>query len=87
VSLPAALVAFVRRAAAREDRTVSGQVRHYIATAARLEPPPPRKVPQNVPPTPEGIAEAKTRLATQRQRRDGSISTTPKRPSSWRSDL
>ncbi len=40
VVLPSELVKFLRDAAFREDRTLSGQVRHLVAAAARLAPPP-----------------------------------------------
>ena len=38
VALPAHLVEFVRREATRQDFTVSGLLRHYVAEAARREP-------------------------------------------------
>ena len=37
VPLPADLRAFVERAAAREDRSVAGQIRHLVAEAARAQ--------------------------------------------------
>jgi hypothetical protein len=37
VPLPADLKAFVAQAAAREDRTVAGQIRHILQQAARAE--------------------------------------------------
>lgn len=35
ISLPPALLAFVQETAAREGRTVSGQIRHLVTKAAR----------------------------------------------------
>jgi hypothetical protein len=70
VMLPEPLVAFLKRAATREDRTLSGVLRHLVSEAARTEPPPQTgfsdafapPVP-SVPATVEGIAAAKERLA------------------------
>ena len=74
ISLPAELVAALRDTAARENRTLSGQIRHLVTQAVRLEPPPPTpgapKVMANVESTPEAIAAAKARLVTMRQRRE-----------------
>jgi hypothetical protein len=74
ISLPGDLASFVRRAADREDRTISGLIRRLVSEAARLEPPPPTpgapKVMQNVEATPAAIAAAKARVAELRQRRD-----------------
>ena len=72
ISLPAELVALLRDAAAREDRTPSGQIRHLVAQTVRQAPPPPpqRKVLQNVEWTPAGIAAAKARVAKLKQRHD-----------------
>lgn len=72
ISLPSQLLVFLRAAAAREDRTISGQVRHLIAQAARLAPPPsppPRKALEHVQHTREGIADGKARLAALEQSR------------------
>jgi hypothetical protein len=41
ISLPVELMKFLRDAAFREDRTISGQVRHLVVKAARQAPPPP----------------------------------------------
>jgi hypothetical protein len=74
ISLPAELTALLRAAAARESRTLSGQIRHLVTQAVRLDDPPPPpgagKVMQNVESTPEAIAAAKARLKTMRLRRD-----------------
>ena len=35
VPLPAELKTFVAEAAARDDRSLAGQIRHYVAQAAR----------------------------------------------------
>ena len=37
VPLPAELREFVERAAEREDRSVAGQIRHFVAQAARAD--------------------------------------------------
>jgi hypothetical protein len=74
ISLPSDLASYVRRAADREDRTISGLIRRLVAEAARLEPPPPTpgaaKTLQNVEATPAGIEAAKARVAALRQQRD-----------------
>jgi hypothetical protein len=68
VSLTSELLAFIERAAERESRSVSGQVRHLIVQAARAAgsptaaPWPPIRVP-NVGHTLEEIAQAKNLLA------------------------
>jgi hypothetical protein len=68
VSLPPALISYVKRAAAESDRTVSGQVRHLLLDSARrlgvdlangTTPPAPRPL---LEPTPAAIAEARIRL-------------------------
>jgi hypothetical protein len=75
--LPSEIFKLLESAAAREDRTLSGQARHYITQAIRLAPPPPPpptpgapKVMQNVEATPAAIEAAKARVAELRQRRD-----------------
>jgi hypothetical protein len=75
ISLPSDLASYVRRAAGREDRTISGLIRRLVAEAARLEAPPaaPKNVLQHVPATSEGIAEGKARLAALEQRRDAIV--------------
>ena len=69
VSLPPAVITFVKRAAAENDRTVSGQVRHLLLDSMRrlgvdltngAPPPPP---PPLVEPTPAAVAEARFKLA------------------------
>jgi hypothetical protein len=74
ITLPSDLASYVRRAAAREERTISGLIRRLVSEAARLEPPPPTpgalKVMENVESTPEAIAAAKARLVTMRQRQE-----------------
>jgi hypothetical protein len=70
VMLPEPLLAFLKRAAAREDRTLSGALRHLVSEAARAEPPAETGFPDAIaPPVPavpatvEGIIAAKERLA------------------------
>ena len=74
VMLPEPLVAFLKRAAEREDRTLSGALRRIVSEAARAEPRPAgmpdAPVLQGVSATPEGVAEAKQRVAAMRQERD-----------------
>jgi hypothetical protein len=77
VMLPEPLVAFLKRAAEREDRTLSGARRHLISEAARAEPPPagapwipPGPTIPGVSPTPEGIAQAKEHIAALRREQD-----------------
>src|SRR6516162_2968221 len=71
VMLPEPLVAFLKRAAEREDRTISGALRHIVSEAARAEPPPEGVFDfptlPGVPATPEGIAAAKARVAAMRE--------------------
>ncbi len=72
VALPGDLVAFLRRRAKIEDRTPSGQIRHYVSEAARQEPPPEAplfgSVLPNVQATPESIAEGKAIIADLRRK-------------------
>jgi hypothetical protein len=70
VMLPEPLTAFLKRAAEREDRTLSGVLRHLVSEAARVEPPPagapwvpPGPTIPGVAATPEGIAQAKEHIA------------------------
>jgi hypothetical protein len=70
VMLPEPLVAFLKRAADREDRTLSGALRHLVSEAARVEPSPAGApwVPSGptipgVVATSEGIAQAKEHIA------------------------
>ena len=72
ISLPAGLLAFAQRQAEREDRTLSGQIRHFVAEAARLEPPPApapfgSELP-NVAANAEAIAAARAQIAKLRTR-------------------
>jgi hypothetical protein len=75
IALPAGLLAFVQRRAEAEDRTLSGQVRHYLSEAARSEPPastsklPWRAIP-NVEANAKSIAAAETRVAKNLQERE-----------------
>ena len=79
VALPAHLVEFIRRQAARQDHTVSGAIRHILAEAARREPPPegapvfPDALAPPVPavkPDAQSIIEAKERLASLKAERE-----------------
>jgi hypothetical protein len=74
ISLPPDLVAYVQQQAARTDRTPSGVIRHWIAEQKRREPPPEAVFPTEIapiipaiPPTPEGIAAGKARIAKLRE--------------------
>ena len=69
VSLPPALAAFVKRKAKDTDHTTSGLIRHFVAEAARAEPPPTPSFPvlENVPHTPAGVAAARARQAAKRE--------------------
>jgi hypothetical protein len=71
VMLPEPLVAFLKRAAEREDRTLSGALRHLVSEAARVEPRPEGVLTfptmPGVAATAEGIAAAKERVAAMRE--------------------
>jgi hypothetical protein len=90
VMLPEPLVAFLKRAAEREDRTISGALRHLVSEAARAEPAPAIGFPDAFAPpvpafpvTPEGIAAAKERVAAMRKEREQIL----KRKAKWQTTV
>jgi hypothetical protein len=78
LSLPPDLLAYVSAEAVRTDRTPSGIIRHWIAEQHRREPPratasfPDAFAPRvpAFPITPEGVAEAKERVAAMKKERE-----------------
>jgi hypothetical protein len=66
LSLPSDLIAYVKQAAARNDRTPSGMIRFWIVEQKRREPPaegvPWGETIPPIPPTVQGTAEGRERI-------------------------